>query len=41
MKALTVIGQYNTSLYEIDQLSAMHWIQNIRWELDSVIFYNC
>ncbi len=41
MKALTVSEQDNTSLYKIDQLSAMTWIQNTRSELNPAIISNC
>ena len=41
MKALNFIEQNYDSVYEVDQITAMTWVQNIWQQLESTIIHNC
>ena len=41
LKALNLIEQNNDSAYDVDQITAMTWVQNIWQQLESTIMHNC
>ncbi len=41
MKALNLIEPNFVSVYDVDQITDMTWVQNIRLHLESTIVHNC